>query len=293
MSRWQLDFKDASTVAADPDGKQQHVVEVLNTVDMGTSVLVAAQVRADFTAETTLEMVAALLRTQGRPQALTFDRDTRFVSSPQGSDFPSALVRFCHCLGIVVQLCDPRHPQQNGFVERYHRTYQAECLATHRPRTLEQVREVTEQFHQHYNYERPHQGLSCGNRPPRSAFPTLPTLPPVPDIIDPDRWLQVSDGLHVLRTVGRDGMVRVDLKDYYVARSLAGQRVALHLNAPERCWIVICGTQRLKTLPLKGLYGAALSFDAFVQLMMQQARAEHRLRTAQERRARHIGFSSP
>jgi hypothetical protein len=39
LSHWQLDFKDASSVPADPDGKQQHVVEVLNTVDMGSSIL--------------------------------------------------------------------------------------------------------------------------------------------------------------------------------------------------------------------------------------------------------------
>ena len=122
MSQWQLEFKDASTVPADPFGKRQHVVEVLNTVDMGTSVLVSAQVRADFNAETTLQEVASLLRTHGRPQQLTFDRDVRFVSSPSGSDFPSALVRFCHCLGVAVRICDPHHPEQNGFVERYHRS---------------------------------------------------------------------------------------------------------------------------------------------------------------------------
>src|SRR5256884_5012433 len=166
MSQWQLDFKDASTVPAQVDGKRRHVVEVLNTVDMGTSVLVSAQVRADFNAETTLQEVASLLRTHGRPQQLTFDRDVRFVSSPSGSDFPSALVRFCHCLGVAVRICDPHHPQQNGFVERYHRSYQAECLAVQPPATVEQVRAVTEQFSQHYTYERPHQGRSCGNRPP-------------------------------------------------------------------------------------------------------------------------------
>lgn len=71
MSQWQLDFKDASTVPADPFGKRQHVVEVLNAVDMGTSVLVTAQVRADFNAETTLQEVASLLRTHGRPLQLT------------------------------------------------------------------------------------------------------------------------------------------------------------------------------------------------------------------------------
>ena len=293
MSQWQLDCKGASTVVAEPDGKRQHGVEVLKAVAMGTSILVAAQVRADFTAESTLEMVADLLRTHGCPRHLTVDRAVRFVSSPHGSDFPSALVRFCHCLGIAVRLCDPHHPQQNGFVERYHRTYQAECLAVQRPRTLSEVREVTEQFARHYHDERPHQGLSCGNRPPRTAFPTLPDLPPVLDLVNPDRWLQISDGLSVVRTVSRNGTVSIDLKDYAVGQALAGQRLAWHLSAKEQAWIVIQGTQRLKTLPLNGLYGVAVPFDAFVQLMMQQARAEQRLRTAQERRARLGSFSSP
>lgn len=35
----QMDFKDASSVPADPDGKKQHTVEVLNFVDAGTSSL--------------------------------------------------------------------------------------------------------------------------------------------------------------------------------------------------------------------------------------------------------------
>lgn len=293
MRQWQVDFKDASTVPREAEGKQQHVVEVLNTIDMGTSILVAAQVGADFTAQTTLQAVAELLRTQGRPQVLTFDRDTRFVSSPQGSDFPSALVRFCYCLGVAVRLCDPHSPQQNGFVERYHRTYQEECLAVQRPHSLEQVREVTAQFKQHYNFERPHQGLSCGNRPPRSAFPNLPDLPALPEVVNPDRWLDSCDGLSVVRTVSRHGMVSIDLKDYSVGRALAGQRVALHLSANARAWIVIQGTQVLKTLPLKGLYGAALPFERFVEFMMGQALAEQRLRTAQQRRARHGPFSSP
>src|SRR5216683_4629550 len=146
MSQWQLDFKDASTVPADPFGKRQHVVEVLNIIDEGTSVLVEAQVRADFQAETTVEAVAELFVRQGLPQVVRLDRDVRFVSSPSGSDFPSALVRFCHCLGVAVLLCDPHHPQQNGFVERYHRTYQEECLAVERPGTLAEVREVTAAF---------------------------------------------------------------------------------------------------------------------------------------------------
>lgn len=293
MSRWQLDFKDAATVPADPDGKRQHVVEVLNAVDEGTSVLVDAQVGADFHAETTLEAVAELFVRHGLPEAVRMDRDVRFVSSPHGSDFPSALVRFCQCLGVAVLVCDPHHPQQNGFVERYHRTFQEECLAVERPGTLEQVREATTQFQQHYNWSRPHQGLSCGNRPPRVAFPTLPELPAVPDLVDADRWLRVNDGLHLVRLVRRDGTVRVDLKSYYVGQALAGHHVALHLSAAKVALLVVHEHQLIKTLPLKGLGGQVLRFEAFVRLMMDQARAEHRLRNAQERRARLGGDASP
>jgi hypothetical protein len=42
----------------DPHGKKQHVVETLNIIDKGTSVLVAHHVRSDFTAETALAAVA-------------------------------------------------------------------------------------------------------------------------------------------------------------------------------------------------------------------------------------------
>lgn len=67
LTSWQLDFKDAATVAPEPEGKQQHSVEVLNTVDVGTSVLLDAQAEENFTAQTSVLAVAEVLRTQGLP----------------------------------------------------------------------------------------------------------------------------------------------------------------------------------------------------------------------------------
>ncbi len=52
LTCWQIDFKDIASVPADPLGKRQQVIETLNIIDMGTSVLLDAHVRADFTAET-------------------------------------------------------------------------------------------------------------------------------------------------------------------------------------------------------------------------------------------------
>ena len=78
-----------------------------------------------------------------------------------------------------------------------------------------------------------------------------------------------------------------------MGRALAGQHVALHLSAAKRALLVVHEGQVLKTLPLKALTGHALRFEAFVQLMMGQARSERRLRNAQERRGRLGGFDSP
>jgi hypothetical protein len=112
----QMDFKDVSSVPAHPSGKQQHVVEVFNFVDAGTSILLEAQVQADFHAQTTLEAVIHFLQRYGVPPKMTFDRDPRFVRGATGRDFPSPLVRLLLCLGIQPNICPPHRPDKNAFV---------------------------------------------------------------------------------------------------------------------------------------------------------------------------------
>ncbi len=105
--------------------------------------MVNAQVRPDFTAETTLYAVAEFVQQHGLPQAVTIDRDVRFVGAPQQRDFPSPFVRFWLCLGVAVTICPPRRPDLNAFVERYHRSLEYECLLIYRPHILETAMAVT------------------------------------------------------------------------------------------------------------------------------------------------------
>jgi hypothetical protein len=209
------------------------------------------------------------------------------------SDFPAALVRFGACLGIEIRICDPHHPQQNAFVERFHRSYQEECLALDRPATLEQARSVTEAFVQHYNFQRPNQALSCGNRPPRTAFATLAALPPLPTTVNPDSWLKQLDGLHLERKVDRHGMISLDLKRYYVSTHLVGHHVVLQLDAKLHGVQVLHEQHVVKSLPLRGLVGHLLSFEQFLTHMLHQARAQAHLRSLQERKYRTAAFTSP
>ena len=248
--------------------------------------LLWSEVRTDFTAETLLASLAQAIEQHGLPRRITLDRDPRSVGAPQGSDFPSALLRFGLCLGIEMHVCPPRHPQDNGFVERYHRTYQEECLNHERPTTVEHARAATEAFQTHYNIQRPNQARSCGNRPPLSAFPDLKPLPRPPEQVEVDGWLNVFEGIHVERKVDVHGQVHLDLRSYYVDVHRAGQRVSLQIEAASRSLLIWHEASFLKTVPLRGFSAGTYSFERFVEYMIQQARALHRLRSLQERKRR-------
>ncbi len=272
----QLDLKDASSVPADPDGKRQHVVEIANFVDAGTSIWLYRQVGADFDAETLLEVVAQFFREQGLPAMLTFDNDPRFVGSPSGRDFPSALVRFLLCLGVEPNVTPPHRPDKNPYVERFHRTLSQECLLVHLPRSHEQVCEATQTFFAHYNDQRPNQARSCGNQPPRVACPAFPLLPAVPATVDPDRWLERVSEPAFARTIQSGGGITINHEDYYVSRALAGHRIMCVVNAAEKQFDFWQPGGRIKSVPIKGVYGRTVPFEEYVALMKQEARSEYR-----------------
>jgi len=216
------------------------------------------------------------LREHGLPARLTFDNDPRFVGSPSGRDFPSALVRFLWCVGVQPHVIPRIRPDLNAYVERFHRTLGQECLQVHRPGTREQVWEVTEAYLSHYNEERPNQARSCGNQPPGVACSAFPSLPAVPQTVDPDRWLlQVNQQAFCSDRTGRRGCHHQP-RGYYVSRTLAGQRVTCLVNAAARQFDLWHAGVYIKSVPIKGLHGKTMPFEEYVTLMKQEARSEYR-----------------
>ncbi|HYT34600.1 MAG TPA: hypothetical protein VEL69_06160 [Ktedonobacteraceae bacterium] len=192
----QFDLKDGSQVPADPEGKRQHVVEVANFIDAGTSIWLHREVRSA-----------------------------------------------CRCIGQA------RSRRSSPLTEAY----------------------LT-----HYNSERPNQARSCGNHPPRVACPTFPTLPAVPQTVDPDRWLVQINQQAFARTIRSDGKLTINHVDYYVSRSLAGQRVTCWVNAAEKRFDIWQPGGRIKSVPIKGLHGQVMPFEEYVALMKREARSEYR-----------------
>ncbi len=239
----------------------------------------AAEVRGDFNAETALETVAGVVSHLGLPKAVTFDRDPRWVGSHTGRDFPSAFVKFWYCLGVEVDICPPHRSDLNAIVECYHRSYGEECLKVFLPQSLLQAREVTSTFKDHYNYERPNQSPTCGNRPPRIAYPELPALPSVPLVIDQDGWLERCNGQRFTRKVDYRGTVRVDKYHYYLGKEWAGKFVQVELAGSERQLVIWQAGTAIKRLAIKGLVGQLVSYAEFVAIRQREAQSERRLTT--------------
>ena len=268
---WGMDFHDVSTVPADPQGKQQHVVEILNLVDHGSSAVVASEPGTDYTAETALRQLAEILVEQGCPRRIRLDRDPRWVGSWTAKDFPSPLLRFLSCLGIEAQICPPQRPDKNPFVERYHRNYKYECQLRERPQDLNQTIATNQPYVHFYNYERPNQALTCGNLPPKVKFPDPPQLAAVPSIVDPDRWLLALSGKTYKRKLDYKGCFQLGNQTYYVQRRWSKKWADIWVDGQGRELVIYIDRQAVKQIPVKGLQNRMMDFPAYVELMCMEA----------------------
>lgn len=160
---WSIDFKGWFRTG---DGCR---CEPLTIQDQASRYLIRAVPLARTSGERVWAVLEAAFREFGLPKAIRSDNGAPFASSGAGG--LSALAVRLIKAGVLPQRIDPASPQQNGRLERLHRTLKAET-ASPPAASLRAQAERLRVFRRVYNEERPHEAL--GLVTPASVYATSP-----------------------------------------------------------------------------------------------------------------------
>lgn len=151
---WALDFMGDTLY----DGR---CYRTLNVLDEGNREALAIEVSTSLPSARVVQVLEQLVAMHGAPARLRCDNGPEFIAA--------ALARWCERHGVVLHHIQPGKPNQNAYIERFNKTYRDEVLDAWVFTSLAEVRQVTEEWLEMYNTERPHRSL--GRVPPRTYLP--------------------------------------------------------------------------------------------------------------------------
>lgn len=225
---WAIDFKGQFRTA---DGRWCYP---LTLQDSYSRYLLACQGLAHPSGALTRAVLERVFRRFGLPARLRSDNGEPFASSYALARLSRLRVWFIR-LGIHSELTEPAHPQQNGRLERLHRTLKAD---TARPAaaTLPAQRRRFAHWRREYNAQRPHEALQ--QQPPARWY--QPSARPYPARLP---LLEYPEAALVLR-VGRSGHVSWQGRHLSISHVLIGEDVAF-FEIDDGLWAVYFGAALL------------------------------------------------
>jgi putative transposase len=136
-------------------------IRTLNVIDEGNREALAIDVALSIPSVRVIRVLQELVAVHGRPAALRVDNGPELISE--------AFLTWCGEQRIEVRHIQPGKPDQNAFIERFNRSYRHEVLDAYVFDSIDEVQQVTDEWLEDYNSERPHDSL--GQVPPRSFLP--------------------------------------------------------------------------------------------------------------------------
>ena len=128
-----------------------HRFRTFNVMDDYNREVLGIDINSGITADRLTRYLDQIAAWRGYPQRVRVDNGPEFISAQ--------FVGWAQSHAIIIDYIKPGSPFQNGFVERFNRTYREDVLDLYLFASLDEVRQVTDDWMQLYNYERPHDGL--------------------------------------------------------------------------------------------------------------------------------------
>ncbi len=147
---WSADFMTDSLT----DGRR---FRTFNVIDDHRREILAIEVDLNIGSQRVIRVLDRIAEMRGLPQRLRLDNGPEFTSI--------AVAEWADANQVELEFIKPGRPMQNGFVERFNKTYRAAILDMYIFESLEQVRRLTADWIEFYNNRRPHDSL--GGMPPR------------------------------------------------------------------------------------------------------------------------------
>ena len=220
---WSIDFKGWFRTQ---DGRR---IDPLTTEDAASRYLLVCDGLSRPNGPAVRRVLERAFREYGLPRAIRTDNGPPFASVGLGSLTP--LAAWWVKLGIMPERIDPGHPEQNGRLERLHRTLKAETASPPRA-TMRRQQRAFDAFRRTYNQERPHEAL--GQQPPANKY--TPSYRSYPNRIEsPDYEIGVT-----VRRVRSNGQIKWKGDTIYLSESLRGEPIGL-VPQDERYWSIRFG----------------------------------------------------
>jgi putative transposase len=124
----------------------------LNIIDDYNREALAIEVDYSFPSAKVVDMLKRVIEWRGKPEEIRSDNGIEFIAK----DFSV----FCSNSGINHLRIQKGKPSQNGYIERFNRTYREDVLDINLFESIQQVRIKTEEFMEDYNNYHPHESLN-------------------------------------------------------------------------------------------------------------------------------------
>ncbi len=144
LKTWSLDFmSDVLT--------NKRKFRTLNIIDDFNRQAIAIEVAHSMPANKVTYLLERIIKEQGKPSRFRTDNGPEFISR----EFRD----WCAGKEIDIQYIQPGRPMQNGYIERFNRTFRESILDAYLFEDTQQVQILAEEWIQDYNYRRPHESL--------------------------------------------------------------------------------------------------------------------------------------